>query len=100
METVKVLNNVSGAGASPSYFIDGSRHGDETEVQVFLSFAAGTVTVEASADNVLFSPIKDGQFTSSEVVPIDLADGSYLRVSYTGASALHAIIKPKNAIYG
>lgn len=100
METIKLLDNVSGSGSSASYFINGERHKGDTEVQVFLTFTSGTITVEASADGTNFAPIKDGQFTASEVVPIVLADSSYLRVSYATAVNLTAIVKPKAALYG
>lgn len=100
METKTVLDNVSGSGSSTGYFISGERHKGETEVQAFLTFASGTVTVEASADGTNYAPIKDGQFTSSEVVPIVLAEGSYLRVSYATAVNLTATIKPKAPVHG
>lgn len=92
MERKKILDNVSGSGASPSYFI----HSDvNSEVQLFLTFTAGTITVMGSGDDVNFAPIKDGVFAASEVVPIDLANGSYLRVDYSGATGLTAIVVPK-----
>jgi hypothetical protein len=96
METTILLNGVSGSGSSDSYSIQPKR-GQASEVQVFLTFSAGTITLEASADSVNFAPIRDGQFTSSEVVPLDLADGSLLRISYSGATGLNAIVTPKES---
>lgn len=95
METKELLSGASGSGASQSYYIDSGRDNLDTQVQLFLVFSAGTVTVEASADDVNFAPVKDGVFTASEVVPLDLADGSYMRVSYSGATALTAQVMPK-----
>lgn len=95
METKTLLNNVAGSNASEKYFINSGRDNLDTQVQLFLVFSAGTVTVEASADGVNFAPVKDGVFTASEVVPLDLADGSYMRVSYSGATALTATVMPK-----
>lgn len=95
MERKTLLDNVGGTGTSESYYIDSGRDNLDTQVQAFLVFSAGTVTVEGSADNINFAPIKDGVFSASEVVPLDLADGSYMRLSYTGVTGLTAHVMPK-----
>lgn len=96
METKELLSGASGSGVSGSYYITSGIEDIDTQVQLFLVFSAGTVTVEASADNVNFAPVKDAVFTSSEVVPLDLADGAYMRVAYSGATALTAHVMPKD----
>ena len=94
METRKILDGETGSGSSAWYGIDKTSVSD-TEVQVFLDFVGGTVSLEASPDGVKPVAIKDGQFTSNEVVPVDLAEGSYLRVSYSGVTSITATVKPK-----
>ena len=95
METQKLLDNVSGTASSTEYFIENDL--TDNEVQAFITFSSGTVTLEASGDNVNFAPIKDGVLTSSELVPLDLAEGSYFRVSYASATGLTVIVKPKKS---
>lgn len=94
METKQLLDSVSGTGVSGSYFIENDLV--DTEVQAFINFVGGTVTLEASANDVDFAPLKDGQLTASQVVAIHLSEGSYLRVNYSGVtSGLTVFIKPK-----
>ncbi len=95
MEKKILLSGVSGSGNSESYGIF-PKDDQPTEVQVFLTFSGGSVSLEASADGTNFAPIRDGQFNVSEVVAVDLAEGSYLRIAHTGISSnLTAIVQPK-----
>lgn len=101
METKQILNAATGTGASASqgYLIE--RHPSTgSEVQVFLVFTGGTASIEGSADGVTFAPIADGQFSASQIVPVDLAEGTYLRVSYAGVTTISAIVKPKSNFNG
>lgn len=94
METERLIENGSGTGVTPSYFIDNDSI--ENEVQLFINFVGGTVTIEASADGSNFAPLKNGTLSASEVVPVDLAEGSYLRLNYAGVtSGLTVWVKPK-----
>lgn len=103
METERLLDSVAGTSVSPSYFIENDV--SENEVQLFVTMTSGNVTIEASANNVDFAPINIQNatglvpltLTTSAVVPIDLAEGSYLRLSYDTAVGLTAFAKPKKA---
>lgn len=94
MEKKTVLSEVSGSGNSASYGIY-PREGQISEVQVFLTFSGGSVSLETSGDNQNFASIADGQFNVSQAVGVDLAYGSHLRIAYTGVTNLTAVIAPK-----
>lgn len=95
METKSLAASASGTGNSSVYFIGVDR--TDNRVQVFITMASGTVTLQASADSVNWAPIPDGQVTGSSVLMLDLAEGSYLRAAYSTAASLNVIVKPYKA---
>ena len=92
MTTQKLLNAVSGSGRSPAYFIEE----DRVDVHIVFVQPGGSARLVASIDGVSeFAPLKDvPEFTDSIVCPLDLAEGTYLAVEYTGVSSLSTTVKP------
>lgn len=97
MKTKQLLTAVSGTGNSEAYYIDSQKNRDVTDIHLFPYFGTGTVIVEGSHDGVNFAPIKDCTFTASEVVPLDPADRSFIRISYVGVDTLTLAVVPKVA---
>lgn len=94
MGAKRLLNNVTGSGTSPVYVVDDVNN-KNTDVFAFLTLDSGSVTFQASADGINFAPLRDGQFTASEVVPMELAEGTFFRAVYSGVTNLNLSVTPK-----
>lgn len=91
MTTQRILNAAAGSGRSNWFFVED----DRVDVHILFNSAGGTARLVAGVDGIAYAPMKDvPEFTDSIVYPLDLAEGTYLAVEYTGVSSLSVIIKP------
>lgn len=91
MQTRQLLNSVSGSSRSPAFYVDD----DRVDVHLYFISAGGTAKIVASADGVNYAPLSNvPEFTDSIVYALDLAEGTYIAIEYTGAMSLTAVVKP------